>query len=31
MEGWIDGDAAKGRMRVEGRALGMWMAQRKAE
>ena len=31
MEGWIDGDAAKGRMRVEGRALGMWMAQWKAE
>lgn len=26
---WIDGDSAKGRMRVEGRADGTWVAQRK--
>jgi hypothetical protein len=31
MDGWIDGDGAKGRIRVEGRADGMWVAQRKAE
>jgi hypothetical protein len=27
--GWIDGDSAKGRMRIEGRADGQWTAQRK--
>jgi hypothetical protein len=27
--GWIEGDAGKGRMRVEGRADGVWMAKRK--
>lgn len=27
--GWIDGDAASGRMKVEGRADGQWMATRK--
>ena len=27
---WIDGDAAKGRMRVEGRSDGTWVAKRKA-
>jgi hypothetical protein len=31
MDGWIDGDGAKGRVRVDGRADGMWVAQRKAE
>jgi len=31
MDGWIDGDAAKGRIRVEGRADGMWTAVRKTE
>ena len=31
MDGWIDGDAAKGRIRVEGRADGMWTAVKKAE
>lgn len=31
MDGWIDGDAAKGRIRVEGRADGMWTAARKTE
>jgi|GEM_PF-431199 len=31
MDGWIDGDGAKGRVRVEGRADGMWLAQRIAE
>jgi hypothetical protein len=31
MDGWIDGDGAKGRIRVEGRADGMWTAIRKAE
>jgi len=31
MDGWIDGDGAKGRIRVEGRADGMWTATRKAE
>ena len=29
LAGWIDGDAAKGRMKVEGRADGQWTAQRK--
>jgi hypothetical protein len=27
--GWIDGDSGKGRMRVEGRSDGTWMAKRK--
>jgi hypothetical protein len=27
--GWIDGDAASGRMKVEGRADGQWIATRK--
>ena len=31
MDGWIDGDLAKGRIRVEGRADGMWTAARKTE
>jgi len=31
MDGWIDGDGAKGRIRVEGRADGMWTAIRKRE
>lgn len=31
MDGWIDGDGAKGRIRVEGRADGMWSAIRKTE
>lgn len=31
MDGWIDGDGAKGRIRVEGRADGMWTAERKTE
>jgi len=31
MDGWIDGDGAKGRIRVDGRADGMWSAARKAE
>ena len=31
MDGWIDGDAAKGRIRVEGRADGMWTATRKTD
>ena len=31
MDGWIDGDGAKGRIRVEGRADGMWSATRKTE
>ena len=30
LAGWIDGDAGKGRMRVEGRADGAWTAKRKA-
>lgn len=30
MTGWIDGDSARGRMRVEGRSDGTWMAKRKA-
>jgi hypothetical protein len=29
LTGWIDGDSGKGRMRVEGRADGVWVAQRK--
>jgi hypothetical protein len=29
LAGWIDGDAAKGRMKVEGRADGRWNAVRK--
>jgi hypothetical protein len=29
LEGWIDGDAAKGRLRVEGRADGVWTARRR--
>jgi hypothetical protein len=29
MAGWIDGDSAKGRMKVEGRADGLWTAERK--
>ena len=31
IDGWIDGDAAKGRIRMDGRADGMWTAQRKSE
>ena len=31
LDGWIDGDQAKGRIRVEGRADGMWTATKKAE
>ncbi len=30
LAGWFDGPAAKGRMRIEGRADGLWTAQRKA-
>jgi hypothetical protein len=29
LSGWIDGDAGKGRMRVEGRSDGAWVAKRK--
>jgi len=29
LDGWVDGDSAKGRMKVEGRAMGRWMAVRK--
>jgi hypothetical protein len=29
LAGWIDGDSAKGRMKVEGRADGQWSALRK--
>jgi hypothetical protein len=29
LAGWVDGDAAKGRMKVEGRADGQWTALRK--
>jgi hypothetical protein len=29
LAGWIDGDSGKGRMRVEGRADGTWVATRK--
>ena len=28
-DGWVDGDSAKGRMKVEGRAMGRWTAERK--
>ena len=28
-DGWVDGDSAKGRMKVEGRAMGRWTADRK--
>lgn len=31
MDGWIDEASAKGRIRVDGRADGMWTAQRKNE
>lgn len=31
MDGWIDGDSAKGRIRVDGRADGTWTAERKTE
>lgn len=31
MDGWIDDTSAKGRIRVDGRADGMWTAQRKTE
>ena len=27
LDGWIDGDSGKGRMRVEGRAEGIWVAR----
>ena len=30
LAGWIDGDAGKGRMRVEGRSDGAWVAKRKS-
>jgi hypothetical protein len=29
LAGWIDGDSATGRMKVEGRADGQWSAVRK--
>jgi hypothetical protein len=29
LAGWIDGDSAEGRMKVEGRADGRWAASRK--
>jgi hypothetical protein len=29
MTGWIDGDSGRGRMKVEGRAFGQWVATRK--
>jgi hypothetical protein len=29
LDGWIDGDSAKGRIKVEGRAMGRWTAARK--
>ena len=29
LDGWIDGDSAKGRIKVEGRAMGRWTAVRK--
>ncbi len=29
LAGWMDGDAARGRMKVEGRADGQWTAERK--
>jgi hypothetical protein len=28
LTGWIDGDSGKGRMRVEGRSDGAWVAKR---
>jgi hypothetical protein len=28
LAGWVDGDITKGRMSVEGRAMGQWTAQR---
>jgi hypothetical protein len=31
MDGWIDGDGARGRERIEGRADGMWTAERKTD
>ena len=31
LEGWIDDATAKGRMRVDGRADGVWVAQRKTQ
>jgi hypothetical protein len=31
MEGWIDGAAGKGRMRVQGRADGRWEAERQGQ
>jgi hypothetical protein len=31
LEGWIDDASAKGRMRLEGRADGQWVAQRQPE
>jgi len=31
LEGWIDDGTAKGRMRVDGRADGVWVAQRKTQ
>lgn len=31
LDGWIDGDGAKGRIRVDGRADGTWNAERKTE
>jgi hypothetical protein len=30
LAGWIDGDSAKGRMRIEARADGQWTAQRRS-
>ena len=29
LDGWVDGDSAGGRMKVEGRADGRWSAVRK--
>jgi len=29
LAGWIDGDSGKGRMRVQGRSDGSWVAKRK--
>ncbi len=31
LAGWIDGDSGKGRMRVEGRSDGSWVAKRKVD
>lgn len=31
MDGWIDDRSAKGRIRIDGRADGMWTAERKTE